>query len=185
MTPAPPRPSPARGGGNCCAKRGRVYCVLEGQRDRAADGGAVDDAAGEPEVGAIVREGRAERSAAVLALRADTVELPVDEKALVGAAAESAELADRPMPWRERPVDRVRPTVDHRVESEAATGDVRRMMAQVLMLDVDVPGPGETSSGLADELALGRRRVGQFTTVDPLRIGAAGRCGDGQHQAGT
>src|SRR5438309_3331338 len=132
---------------------------LERQRNGSGDRGAVDDAADEPEVGAIVRERRAERPAAVLALRADAVELAADGKTLVGAAAESTELADRPMPGRERAVDRIRPAVDHRVESEAAAGDVRRMMAQVLMLDVDVPGPGETSGGLADELALGGRRV--------------------------
>src|SRR5437773_11631874 len=69
------------------------------------------------------------------------------------------------MPGGERAVNRIGPSVDHRGDPEAPAGDVCRMMAQVLMLDVDVPGSGETSGGLANELALGGRRVRQFAAV--------------------
>src|SRR5256885_15895300 len=77
------------------------------------------------------------------------------------------------------------PAVDDGIEPEATAGDVRGMMTQVLMLDIDVPGPGETSGGLADELTLGGRRVRQFAAVDPLRVCVAGGRGDTHQQAGS
>ena len=47
-------------------------------------------------------------------------------------------------------------------------------MTQILMPDVDVPGPVIAAGRLANKVTFGGRRVRQLAAVNPFGIGAAG-----------
>src|SRR5216683_2177239 len=113
---------------------------LEGQRDRALDGRRVDHTTDEPDVGSVMGQGGAEGPAANTTIDPNTAEGALNRVILVGATAEPADLGDR--------------------AAHDAPRDGRRVVTQILMLDVDIPGAVIAARGRADELSLGIGGVG-------------------------
>src|SRR6266851_4697700 len=131
---------------------------LEGQRDRALDGRRVDHATDEPDVGSVMGQGGAEGPAAGTTIDPNTAEGALNRVLLVGATAEPADLGDRAA--HEGARDGGRPATNKCVEPERAPRDGRRVVTQILMLDVDIPGAVIAARGRADELSLGIGGVG-------------------------